>query len=82
MRDRDLVKTILVLILLILGVYVVLLDILMKVSPKGFVYLFYPLVYVFNLYQSASPGEKLSAIFLLIGGAGGWFINQWTVKKE
>ena len=82
MQDRDLAKTILTLLLLILGIYVILLPLYLKENPKGLLYMLYPFYYVFTLYQSASPGEKLSAIFILIGGLGGWFLKQWTAKKE
>jgi hypothetical protein len=82
MRDNDLAKTILMILVSILGLYFILLPIYFKEHPKGFLYLLYPFYYVFSLYQSASPGEKLSAIFLLFGGLGGWFLKQWTANNK
>jgi hypothetical protein len=81
MQDEDLAKTILMLVVLVIALSLVILYILAIVSPKGYLYLLYPFKYIFFLYQLASPGEKLSAIFLLIGGVGGWFLKQWTTKK-
>jgi hypothetical protein len=61
MRDRDLARTLIFLICLIAGLYLISFDILLQVNPKGFVYLLYQFMYIFSIYQRASPGEQLSA---------------------
>jgi hypothetical protein len=40
------------------------------------------IAYVFDLYQKATPGEKLTILYLPIGGIIGWFLNKWFSKKE
>jgi len=51
------------------------------VDREGYAFLLYPFAYIFNLYHQASPGEKLTALSLPVGGIIGWFINQWFSKK-
>ena len=82
MRDKDLRATILWLAILLLSLSIVVLYILTKVDPQGFVLLFSPVGYVVNLFRQATPGEKLTILYLPVGGVIGWFLNQWFSKKR
>ncbi len=61
MRDKDLRATILWLAILLLSLSIVVLYILTKVDPQGFVLLFFPVGYVVNLFHQATPprGQRL-----------------------
>ncbi|HYT43986.1 MAG TPA: hypothetical protein VEP90_16720 [Methylomirabilota bacterium] len=82
MRDKDLRVSILGLALLMLLLSIVVLYILTKVDPQGFVLLFSPVGYVVNLFRQATPGEKLTILYLPVGGVIGWFLNQLFSKKQ
>jgi hypothetical protein len=56
MQDRDLSKLILLIILMVFVISLLLLDISIKLNPKPYIKLLSPFVYIFNLYQSATPG--------------------------
>src|SRR6266699_1024254 len=82
MKDKDLRAAILGLAIVMLWLYIVVLYILTKVDPQGFVLLFSPVGYVVNLFRQATPGEKLNFIYLAAGGITGWFLKQWFSKKQ
>jgi len=46
------------------------------------VLLFSPVGYVVNLFRQATPGEKLTILYLPVGGVIGWFLNQLFSKKQ
>ncbi len=81
MRDKDLRSLVLWFTVTLLTLCFVVLYILAIVDPKGYVLLFYPFAYIFNLYHQASPGEKLTILYLPVGGIIGWFLKQWFSKK-
>ncbi len=82
MRDKDLSYTVLLILMAVLSLCLTSLYILARVDPKGFLILFSPVVYVFDLYHKASPGEKLTILYLPVGGIMGWFLKQWVSKKR
>ncbi len=82
MRDEDLRATIFGLAILLLLLSIVVLYILTKVDLQGFVLLFSPVGYVVNLFHQATPGEKLTILYLPVGGVIGWFLKQWFSKKQ
>ena len=81
MRDKDLRHTILLFWVAIFSLCLLVLYVLAIVDPKGFVLLLYPFAYILNLYHQASPGEKLTILYLPVGGIIGWFLKQWFSKK-
>jgi hypothetical protein len=81
MRDKDLRHTVLLFTVSLLGLCFIVMYILARIDPRGYVILFSPVAYVFDLYHKATPGEKLTILYLPVGGIIGWFLKQWFSKK-
>jgi hypothetical protein len=81
MRDKDLRHTVLLFTVSLLGLCFLVMYILARIDPQGYVYLFSPVAYIFDLYHKATPGEKLTVLYLPVGGIIGWFLKQWLSKK-
>jgi hypothetical protein len=81
MRDKDLRSSMFFILIAIIVICFLILYVLAKVDAEGYVLIVYPIEYVFNLYQKATPGEKLTILYLPVGGIIGWFLKQWFSKK-
>ena len=81
MREKDLRFTVLWIIGTVLLLCFAVLYILARIDAKSFLLLFIPVTYVFDLYHKATPGEKLTILYLPVGGIIGWFLKQWLSKK-
>jgi len=82
MRDNDLRSSMLFISIVLIAICLLILYILAKVDAEGYALIVYPIAYVLNLYHKATPGEKLTILYLPIGGIIGWFLKQWFSKKR
>jgi hypothetical protein len=82
MSNRELSSSILFILIALIVLCLLILYILAIVDREGYALLLYPFAYIFNLYHQASPGEKLTVLYLPVGGILGWFLKQWLSKKR
>jgi hypothetical protein len=81
MEDKDLRSSMLFISIALIAICLLILFILAKVDAEGYALIAYSIANVLNLYHKATPGEKLTILYLPVGGIIGWFLKQWLSKK-
>ncbi len=82
MGEKDLRSGMLLITISLIGVCFLILYILAIVDPKGYVYLFSPVAYVFDLYKKAGAGAQLAFIQAPLFTVFGFLLRGWFSKKK
>ena len=82
MRDKDLRHTVLLFTISLLGLCFLVMYILARIDPRGYVILFSPVAYVFDLYKRAGAGAQLAFIQAPLFTAFGFLLRGWFSKKK
>jgi hypothetical protein len=81
MSDKDLRTTIMLLMLVVLMFSFIILWILARIDPEGYILLLTPINYIFTLYQKAGAGAQLSFIQIPFFTVIGFFLGLFLKKK-
>jgi hypothetical protein len=82
MRDKDLRSIVFWIVGTVLWLCFVILYVLVRIDYKGFLLLFYPAVYVFDLYKKVGVGAQLAFIQVPLFTVFGFLLRGWLQKKK
>ena len=82
MGDKDLRSTVLLFTVSLITLSFLVLYILVRIDYKGYVLLFSPVAYVFDLYKKAGAGAQLAFIQVPLFTTFGFLLRGWFSKKK